>query len=86
MWLSAVRKAEEWQEVSQGGSWGLDHISHGRNVGFFLSRDCYWASSRQASFMIRFTCLNVILWWLCEETGTRIKLGTPETVQLQSTT
>ena len=52
MWLSAVRKAEEWQEVSQGGSWGLDHISHGRNVGFFLSRDCYWASSRQASFMI----------------------------------
>lgn len=35
MWLSAVRKAEEWQEVTQGGSWGLDHISHGRNVVFF---------------------------------------------------
>ena len=36
MWLSAVRKAEEWQEVSQGASWGLDHISHGRNVGLFF--------------------------------------------------
>ena len=50
-WVVNNKKKRE-EERSQGGSWGLDHISHGRNVGFFLSRDCYWASSRQASFMI----------------------------------
>lgn len=53
MWPSAVRKAEDWQEVSQGGSWGPDHTSHGRNVGVFFGHvTVCWESSGQVRFMI----------------------------------
>ena len=63
---------------------GADHISHGRNMDFFLLWEVVGRVVGKQGIQ---AALQVILWWLCEEetrgVGSKMKPGTPEGVQLQ---